>query len=265
MKKFLFLIPAIGCLSFYLLVSFRETLKLTQEEAENGIMDSFNYGAYSGPASETFHAFSVPVRIAMIKEIGAFAKAYTQTEDFSKRYAAHREEYKPLPPESFIPLKDRREIAKADIQNSITHAEASLKNLTGDARKTIEDGLKIMRDQLTQIEDPNNPNFNNPALEKTQKEAYDQEMKEYNEYLENWKNEYPESARELVKKRLTYFLQLSATVDFNAKTKTEEGYKFFVNEDYEGKSYDWKFIYRAGKESTSAARTVATQWLNELK
>jgi hypothetical protein len=39
----------------------------------------------------------------------------------------------------------------------------------------------------------------------------------------------------------------------------------FVNPEYERKPSDWKFIFRSGKESSDAARVVATQWLAGLK
>ena len=67
-----------------------------------------------------------------------------------------------------------------------------------------------------------------------------------------------------IKERLNHFLELAATVDFNAELKQVGKMRKFVNPQYEGKAYDWKQIFRAGKEVIEPARQVAEQWLKEL-
>jgi hypothetical protein len=76
---------------------------------------------------------------------------------------------------------------------------------------------------------------------------------------QNEKN-YPEDGMELVKKRLTDFLEISSTVDFNAEL---EGGRF-VRPEYEKKNGTWKMIFRTGKDVIDAAREEAQAWLNEL-
>jgi hypothetical protein len=71
----------------------------------------------------------------------------------------------------------------------------------------------------------------------------------------------PEDPNELIKKRLTKFMEISATVDFDAKL---EG-SMFANPDYEKKSDQWKQCYRAGKAVITAAREEVTAWLKELE
>ncbi len=78
---------------------------------------------------------------------------------------------------------------------------------------------------------------------------------------ENEKN-YPSDATEMVKKRLTEFLDISATVNFDAQLTAA---KSFVNPEYEKKGTAWKMCYRAGKEVVEAARIEAQKWLNELQ
>ncbi len=73
---------------------------------------------------------------------------------------------------------------------------------------------------------------------------------------------YPENSKELIKDRLKYFIELSSTVDFSAKTQGSR--KTFVNPEYEEKPSDWKMCYRAGKEVIEAARQEAQRWLNEM-
>ena len=92
-------------------------------------------------------------------------------------------------------------------------------------------------------------------------------MKDQQNGVAKWEKENPVLPHDLIKERLTYFLQLSSTVDFNAKLVLGPYKKMmvFVNEEYESKDSDWKYIFRSGREATDAARAVATQWLGEIK
>ena len=83
--------------------------------------------------------------------------------------------------------------------------------------------------------------------------------------MKEWEKNYPEDYRVMVKDRLNKFLKLARTVDFNAELKTVNGLKKFVRADYEGKSYDWKQIFRAGKEVIVPAMEFAEQWVKEMK
>jgi hypothetical protein len=77
--------------------------------------------------------------------------------------------------------------------------------------------------------------------------------------VENDKN-YPPDPDDMVKKRLTDFLAISATVDYDAEVKNGG----FVNPEYQKKSGWWKMCYRAGKPVVEAAREEAKIWLDEL-
>ena len=71
----------------------------------------------------------------------------------------------------------------------------------------------------------------------------------------------------LVLKRLMIntFLEKSADVNFDAKTtKAKDGKIKFVDQQYEYKDSQWKLYYRAGKESLTAARTFAQNWIKEF-
>lgn len=88
----------------------------------------------------------------------------------------------------------------------------------------------------------------------------------YNEQLAEWKQNYPATGREMVKRRLNEFLRESADVDFDAKLVRKGNKMRFVNEQYEDeKSGEWKLCYRAGKAPVEKARAFAKQWLAELK
>ena len=71
----------------------------------------------------------------------------------------------------------------------------------------------------------------------------------------------PSDPNQMIKQRLTDFLELSASVDFGA---TLNG-SMFANPEYEAKSQEWKMCYRAGKAVIAAAREEAQAWLKELE
>ena len=74
-------------------------------------------------------------------------------------------------------------------------------------------------------------------------------------------NRYPADPQELIKKRLEEFLEISATVDFDAEMRG----RMFADPKYESKDDKWKMCYRAGREVVGAARDEAKKWLEEVK
>jgi hypothetical protein len=245
--------------------SFLETLKLAKTDAESGIWNSFSYGSYAGPMSNTWHNLAVPMRVSLVREIGAFARSYARSEDFASRYAEYRENQKPSAPQPFTGVEGIRKEQREQFTRSIRESKVSLQGQTGEVRKMLEDGIKAMEKALKDLDDPNNPLLSK-EMNDMMKQSWDQEQVEYKRAVAAWEKEYPVSPQVLVKKRLAYFLELSATVDFSAKLgKGEEGKMVFLNPQYEAKPYDWKLIYRCGKESVDAARSVAQQWLTEIK
>jgi Asp-tRNA(Asn)/Glu-tRNA(Gln) amidotransferase A subunit family amidase len=201
----------------------------------------------------------------MIKEIGAFAKAYTRSDDFKSKYDEYRTNHKPTAPEHPQSMADLKKQSIESIQESIKNMEDNLKSYTGDVRTSMEQAVATLKDQLKQYQDPDNPMFSKET-ENLMKQGYDAQVQEYQTQLEEWGQKYPETPDAMIRERLNYFLQVSSTIDFNAKlTKSEYGKMIFVNEDYENKPSEWKMIFRAGKESCDASRQVAQQWLSELK
>lgn len=71
----------------------------------------------------------------------------------------------------------------------------------------------------------------------------------------------PADPNVLVKQRLNEFLELSGSVDFDAKVSS----RMFVNPEYEAKSREWKMCFRAGKAVITAAREEVQAWLKELE
>lgn len=245
--------------------TFLETLKLARADAEAAIWRSFSYGAYGGPVSASWHNFGVPVRVAMVEEIGAFARTYSRSEDFKKRYAEYRNDQKPSAPKPFEGVEGMKREQRESLTKSIRESKESLKNLGGEVRKSMEEGIKNMENMLKEVDNPSNPMFS-PEMNNMLKQGWDQEYQNYQRALEAWNREWPESPSTLIRNRLNYFLELSSTVDFTARlSRSPNGKMVFINPAYESKPSDWKLLYRCGKESVEAARGVARAWLVELK
>lgn len=95
-----------------------------------------------------------------------------------------------------------------------------------------------------------------PSLGKVINNAVDKKLNKAED-----EKKYPSDPREMIRKRLQEFLDLSATVDFDATTVSGR----FENPAYEAKSNQWKMCYRAGKPVVEAARAEAQAWLGELQ
>ncbi|MPR36859.1 hypothetical protein [Salmonirosea aquatica] len=67
-----------------------------------------------------------------------------------------------------------------------------------------------------------------------------------------------------IKKRLSAFITLAESVDFNAETILQGHKTEFVRADYRLQSAEWKQLYRLGREPVLIARDLARGWLSEL-
>ena len=270
MKRFLagpmFVIPvAVFCLSLSIpLTDFLQTLKITRIDAENSVYNSFSGGYFNYPYTELYQSLPVSTRVIFVNEIGAFAKAYTQSQAFKNRYLEERNSIKPAPPEPPKSAADLRNEYRNTLQESIENAQSGLNNYSGDIRKGMEEMIANLKEQLKQVDDPDNSMFGND-MDAVLQESYKQQLSAYESELKEWEESYPESTDWMIRDRLNYFLELSESVDFNAKLeKSNYGTTIFVNPDYENMPSDWKLVFRAGRESVEAARKLANQWLQEL-
>jgi hypothetical protein len=82
--------------------------------------------------------------------------------------------------------------------------------------------------------------------------------------MKELEKEFPANPKDLIKRRLQEFLTFTATIDFDAKLVESGGRKRFADPKLEAKDGTWKRCFRSGRETISAARTYAQQWLKEL-
>jgi t-SNARE complex subunit (syntaxin) len=129
----------------------------------------------------------------------------------------------------------------------------------------FDDIIKGLKDQLKEIDNPNSTMFT-PEMDVYIKQGYDMQMEEYKNKIKEWEAEYPvNNPKPMIKKWINTFLEKSADVNFDAKTaKAKDGKIKFVDQQYEYKDSQWKLYYRAGKESLTAARTFAQNWIKEF-
>jgi hypothetical protein len=176
---------------------------------------------------------------------------------FKTAYLRSRDEQKPTPP-SFEGSVDDEAKRKQDEQaKSLAESRAALASLPADQRAQLEAVFKATE---AQMKDPQMIALMRQGVEVERARA----QQNYQTDLQRWQKTMPVDPNALVARRLRSFLDLSASVDFDAKLQGTGTERRFVNEDYQSKPSDWKMCFRAGKEAVAAARADATSWLKEL-
>ncbi|HCV43019.1 MAG TPA: hypothetical protein DGH68_06010 [Bacteroidetes bacterium] len=161
-------------------------------------------------------------------------------------------------------MAQQRKEQKEQLQKSIRETEAGMKSVPADQQEMMRGIVTTLKEQLKTLDDPNNPMFSKQMEEMVQ-QSYASQMEEHKNNLARWGKEYPLTPKEMIKRWLTEFLEVSKDIDFNAKLISGDGGKRrFANPEYERKPDNWKRCYRAGKETIEAGRASAKQWLEEL-
>ncbi|HUP13808.1 MAG TPA: hypothetical protein VM187_16420, partial [Niastella sp.] len=155
-----------------------EDLGFTEDDAKENVLASFGGGFIntSYEVVKNAKALSVELRVTGTRQLVRFAKEYSQTSDFQKKYTKWRNER----------LGYRK------------------KKLSLNPMKALDN---VIDKQLNKGDD---------------------------------EKRYPADAKELVKQRLNEFLEVSATVDFDAQLNGS----MFANPTYEAKNQQWKMCYR---------------------
>jgi len=272
MKKATVLLLAMVCiLSHYAFRTyeaseeFLKKLGISEPMAKELIWSSFSGMYLSHPGGARLRKVPLSERGGLTVEIAKYAKEYTRTEDFKKKYLEYRENNKPTSPEKPKPMAEQMKEQKEQMEKSIKETEAAIASMPADQRAGMKEVVASLKEQLKSYDDPNNPMLN-PEIDQMMKQSYDAEMAEYNNKLAQWEKKNPLTPNVMIKAWLTEFLEISKDVDFNAELVTvEDGKKLFAKTEYERKPDTWKMCFRAGKETVEAGRSYAIQWLDELK
>ena len=127
-----------------------------------------------------------------------------------------------------------------------------------DQQKQMQDLIASMRQQEAQDDDPAMKQMLATLI--AQENLKDKQQDQEN--LKEFDDDHPTDVNVLVARRLKEFLDISATVNFDAKLTADRS---FVDQKDENEIGEWKFLYRAGKPAVDTARAFAQDWLKELK
>ena len=242
-----------------------DKIQLSENSANNMIFSNCSNPSFYFPNPLKLKNIAANDKVAIVNEVGNYVKEYTATKEFMTKYNEYKESKKPTPPEKPKSTAEMRKEQKEAIKQGIENMEKTKAQMPKDQQASFDETIKSFKEQLKEVDDPNNPMYD-AQMENNLKQMYEQDVKDYNEKVAQWEKDYPSSPKSMIKNWLTQFLEGSKDVDFNAElAKSQDGRKIFVKQSYEKKPDLWKVCFRAGKETTSAARKFAENWLKELK
>ncbi|MBS1563703.1 MAG: hypothetical protein JST39_04905, partial [Bacteroidetes bacterium] len=165
-------------------------------------------------------------------------------------------------PEAPAGKEEKIKARLAEIKHDIEQTEKDMKGASGDIKKLYEANLSMLRAQQTAILDPKDPSHGMYIADITG--SIDNNPEDYKEAMKRFEKEFPANPNDLIKMRLKNFLDLTADIDFNAELVSRGRVQKFASPVLEAKSDLWKRCFRSGRETITAARAYAQQWLKEL-
>jgi hypothetical protein len=264
-----FLLAIISLFLFSFTVSRKLTddlwkqLGLSEMQGTQKIKNSFfnNYLDYYG--ARNIKNITTGSRAAVASDLLSFAKQYMNSPAFKAEYEKLRADAKPVEPVDRSRSKD--EIRKEKIEETkkaIKTTEELLKKSDANMKEIMKPVLEMHNANLKEYQDPNSAMID--LFYQGEQFNKENNIRSYKENLKKWETDYPADYKLVIRSRLQKYLDIARTVDFSAQLVEKNGKKYFVNRTYEGKSDDWKMIFRAGKEVQNVTVAFATQWLKEL-
>ena len=243
---------------------FLQKLGISEEIAKDCIWSSISGMYLSNPGGAKLRQTKANERGSLTRDIAAYAKAYTKSEEFKKKYLEYREGLKPAPPVKPRSMAEQKDDQKEQLKKSIKETEENLKKMPSDQQATMKGVVDMLKQQLKSLDDPDNAK-NNPPMDAMMTQGYEMQMNEYKKKVAQWEKDNPATPNEMIKRWLTEFLNVSKDIDFDASLiDGDGGKKVFARTEYERRPEKWKMCFRAGKETIVAGRAFAKQWLDEL-
>jgi hypothetical protein len=237
------------------------TLGISEGRAREAFFDSFITDTLSVAGdSKAFTAASTAARVALVNFALTLARTFTESDDFKRRYADHRDANgpDPLPEEPSVDAVLTKQ--RAGFEAQVLQMRKLFEQITPEQRATLEAGWTDMRAQLTEMETgPRREELENALRQQRMAQVRERElaMKELDAV-------WPADHRALVANRLRHFLEVSKDVAYDAKLVDKDGRKVFADAALEARPKEWKMCFRAGKQATDTARAFAEKWLNDL-
>jgi len=242
---------------------FWKQLGISLTQGNDKIKNSFVSGYLQFYGLRNVKNIALDQRADIAKNLLAYTKSYVNGAEFKNFYARQRADFKPMEPTKTIRSKEEiRRALIADYEKSIRESEKVMGTVDADLKKIFQENIVSAKKQIEDLKKPDNQVVEIMHQGEISNQRYEQER--YRKDLAKWETDYPADPNGLVKKRLQRYLDIAATVDFEAKLTEKYGKMRFVNPAYESKSADWKVIYRAGKDVCDVTRQFAGEWIKEL-
>ena len=236
-----------------------QQLALTKAEADATIRDNFIRGELWVPDKQAIKSIAIAKRATTVRELGAYIRQYVESAEFNNAYQEARAAAKPAGKGDVKTLITER---LASIEEELKEMEVKIKASAGNTKKLYELSVTQLKQEREALKNPSHPMHNDYVenlTEETEEDAAQQEME-----TNYFNKDYPPTVKELVKLRLQKFLEVTATIDFNAKLVQQGKFKVFADPALEARNGDWKKLFRAGPETIGAALLFAQEWLRDL-
>ena len=253
------------CMSFSIRTTADDLWKqlgISQEKGSEKIKSSFMNGYLDYWGVKNIKALATGERAAVTRNLLTYAKTYLNSAAVKAAYAEERSASKPQRPELSNLTKDeirKREVA--NLKRSVDESEKIIKQFP-EMEKSIRASINQINSTIKEFESPNSKMIE--LLYQSQVEDNKYKEQRYIKDLEKWEELYPEDHRIKLRACIQKYLSVADTVDFDAELTERRGKQIFVKSEYEGKDYEWKMIFRAGKEVYQVAKPFGEQWLKEL-
>jgi Skp family chaperone for outer membrane proteins len=233
------------------------------ETTGKGIVNGWLDSGYLNltPAAKSFRAATPAGRASLAKNAVAWAKAYTESPAFKTWYDQRRKEDLPTPPEVKGSVDDELARQSAERKKSLEEMKKNVAQMAPEMRKAMEAAVKESEAANRKLEtDPQMVAMMRQGIESER--AANQER--YQQRLASHERRFPANPNTVIARRLQEFLDISKTVDFDAKLVPAGKLMRFANPEYEEQKPLWKLCYRTGRDAVSAARESAQAWLKTL-
>lgn len=243
---------------------------LTEEDAQQAVFETVWEGrpqGFSG-ATSVFRALSSEARVAAVTAGAAFIRTYCESDAFRERYAAMRQSQRPVDITAKTQTDAQVDAQAAESLKALKQMQEAMKNMPPEVRKMAEAAMKEAGATGTVDQAMAESSKAVNKAKEEQKAANAKAAKKIAEHQLSQKEfdqRYPANPERYIAARLREFLDLTASVPFDAPMVSKGGKRYFADPALESKPDLWKRLYRAGKPSVDAARTAASAWLAKLE
>ena len=232
----------------------------SSDVAKNAILDNFVNSSLNPPScGGVYKTISATERTSIVNQLFAFIKTYVNSEEFRSKYKAEHESEKPTEPakEEISSNEDQTQLLLKGMEEQLNSPY-----LNAEQKEELKKSIETMKQTVSTPEYKQMAQQITETNQKSSQEEYEKKMVEYKSDLAEW--EKLNDIKYMLKKRLNAFLELTSNINFDAKLVKQFDKWKFEDEGLESKSREWKMCFRCGRETISAARVCATNWLKEL-